>query len=254
MPTGSFDLNPVPADVANAALPISVCLYDETNSGNPYTTLPNVFCLRVDFREGPEPPVARFQYLMDDLLQSALGWPSQFQQLWPIDAQGNYVAVTDDRLVVLTADPNGNPIVLFDGFAQVPQVDLSAQRQEVTFVAIGVAIRLWDRQIETRTQRDASIPATVDGTADVVVGLPCRWNPADTAVGDRGGYVGNCVANEQYTNFDDVEYPVFLDPLVNERGETDASYWYVSDAVAYLIAVEPSPTDAAGNPYVLYPP
>ena len=85
-----------------------------------------------------------------------MGWPSQFQSLWPIDAQGNYVVQNDDRLVVLTQAPSttlGQPpqnIILFDGFAQIPQVDVSAQRQEVTFVAQSVAIRLWDQPITGR--------------------------------------------------------------------------------------------------------
>ena len=70
--------------------------------------------------------------MMGDLLQSALGWPSQFEQLWPIDAQGDYVVMTDDRLVVLTQippstdDEDPQTVVLFDGFAQVPQADVSA--------------------------------------------------------------------------------------------------------------------------------
>ena len=108
MPPGSFDLSPIPSAIAVPAVPVIVCLY-QPDEGNAYTILPNVYCLRIDYREGPEPPLARFQYLMDDLLEAALGWPSQFEQLWPIDAQGDYVVQTDDRLVVLTQDPEGNP-------------------------------------------------------------------------------------------------------------------------------------------------
>jgi hypothetical protein len=253
VPAGSFDLNPVPTQIANQALPVYVCLYDPTDEENPCTVLPNVRCLRIDYREGPEPPVARFQYFMDDLLQSTLGWPSQFEQLWPIDAQGNYVVLNDDRLVVLSEDPSGNSIVLFDGFAQVPQVDLSAQHQGVTFVALGVAIRLWDLPIDSRVQRNASATDTTDGSADVEIGLPCRWNPSDTSVAAMGGYIGNCVASADLSEVADNTYPVFLDPLVIERGELDTSYWYVSDALSYLIAVEPSPLDGSNTPYVVYP-
>ena len=100
MPTGSFDLSPVPGGQAVQAVPIVVALY-EPGQENPYKILPNVRCLRIDYREGPEPPLARFQYFMDDLLEATMGWPSQFEQLWPIDAQGDYVVLTDDRLVVL---------------------------------------------------------------------------------------------------------------------------------------------------------
>ena len=155
MPAGSFDLSPIPAGLSVPAAPVIVCLYDPGGE-NPYTILPNVFCLRIDYREGAEPPLARFQYMMGDLLEAALGWPSQFEQLWPIDAQGNYIVQTDDRMVVLTQDPQGNAVVLFDGFAQIPQADLSAQTQSVTFVSQGVAIRLWDLPIFGRIQRDAS--------------------------------------------------------------------------------------------------
>ena len=254
MVPGSFDLNPVPTGIAQPALPVVICLYDPEDPESSYTVLPNVRCIRIDFREGPEPPVARFQYLMDDLLQSVLGWPSQFQQLFPIDAQGNYVVITDDRLVVITQDPNGNPIVLFDGFAQVPQADMNVQGQGVTFVALGVAIRLWDSPIRGRTQRSGSTPSVTDGSADTVVGLPCRWNPADNSIGSRGGYIGNCVQSGELTEgTDGDDYPVFLEPLVSERGEDDTSYWFVSDAVSYLIGTEPSPTDASDSPYVVYP-
>ena len=87
MPTGSFDFSYVPTSVSGQALPIAVCLY--TPGGDPpYAILPNVRCLRIDYREGPEPPAARFQYLMGDVLESAFGWPAQFQRLWPIDCAG----------------------------------------------------------------------------------------------------------------------------------------------------------------------
>ena len=266
MPIGSFDLNPVPSDIATAALQIVVCLYDPTDDNNPYTMLPNVRCLRIDYREGPEPPVAQFQYYMDDRLFATLGWPSQFQQLWPIDAQGDYVVLTDDRLVVMAPPPatsssssggdeaDPQPIILFDGFAQVPQVDLAAQEQGVTFVALGVAIRLWDSPIRGRTQRKGSTPSMTDGSADVVTGLPCRWNPADNSIASRGGYIGNCVASGKFTEgVKDNDYPVFLDPLISERGDDDTSYWYVSDALSYLIGTEPSPRDGSDSPYVVYP-
>jgi hypothetical protein len=260
MSQGSFDLNPLPSGIAVPAAQIIVCSY-EPGQENPYTVLPNVRCLRIDYREGAEPSVARFQYYMDDLLQASMGWPSQFEQLWPIDAQGSYVVQNDDRLVVLTQGPPtgtgspGVPIVLFDGFAQVPQTDVSAQTQAVTFVAQGVAIRLWDSPITGRVQRDASNADDTSGDSDVPVALPCRFNPSDTSIGAQGGYIGNCVASGEYSEVPDSDdtYPVFLDPLVIERGENDTSYWYVSDALAYLFTVEESPEDSGGSPFVIYP-
>jgi hypothetical protein len=268
---GSFDLNPVAPAVATAAMPIAVALYVPGSGGggeddSPYTILPNVYCLRIDYREGHEPPVARFTYMMDDALDALMGWPSQFEKLWPIDAQGKYVVNNDDRLVVMTqvppSSPDGKPktVVLFDGFAQIPQIDVNAQGQQVTFCAIGVAIRLWDNPIRGRVQRDASSADDTAGTYDTRTALPCRFNPSDHSVGSQGGYIGNCVGEDNFTVDGDDLYPVFIDPLIRERASDDddddnnfSSYWFVSDAMAYLVALEPSPEDEGGNPYVLYP-
>ena len=125
---GSFDLSYVPTSIAGQALPIVVVLY-EPGADQPYTILPNTRCLQIDYREGPEPSAARFQYLMGDVLESTLGWPSQFEQLWPIDSQGSYTVQVDDRLVVMTSDPDGDPIVLFDGFAQIPRSTSARDRK-----------------------------------------------------------------------------------------------------------------------------
>lgn len=253
---GSFDLNPVPSQIANQALPVIVCEYDPAGADNPYTILPNIRCLRIDYREGLEPPVARFAYMMDDLLDAALGWPSQFEELWPIDAQGQYVVQTDDRLAVLTQDPSGNPIVLFDGFAQIPQFDVNGAggAQSVSFVAIGVSIRLWDTPISYRQQRNGGQGAVVDGTADRLVNLPTRFNPAQNSISARGGYIGNSVsAFNKSTDSDGNRYKVFIDPVVGERQPTKTDYWSVAEALAYLIETWPSPLDIGQHPFVVFP-
>ena len=248
----SFDLSYVPTSIAGQALPIAVCLYTP-GANPPYTLLPNVRCLRIDYREGPEPPAARFGYAMGDALAATLGWPSQFEQLWPIDAQGNYIVQVDDRLVVLTADPSGDPIVLFDGFAQIPQVDLSASSQGVTFVAVGVAARLWDAPITTRVQRNADQAGVTDGSADVTIQAPCRFNPSDNSIGAIGGYIGNRVGDEFDSEVENGVYPVFIDPLLLEREDSVTGYWSTGGALKYLMATQPNPVDEAVNPYVEFP-
>jgi hypothetical protein len=262
MPQASFDLGGGSTVQTMTAAPIIVAIYDPT-SEEPFFVLPNVRCLRIDYREGPSPPVARFQYIMSNLLDANMGWPSQFERLWPIDAQGDYIVQCDDRIVVYTqrppatADAGPTPYVMFDGFAQIPQVDLAGGRQAVSFVAIGVAIRLWDKPIEDRWQRDAVPGSPTDGNADYRVQLPCRFNPADTAIGSQGGYMGNCVPTGEYTTIGEDTFPVFLDPLVIERGGPvggfDTSFWFVSDAMSYLIAKYGSPSDDAGFVFVNYP-
>jgi hypothetical protein len=265
---GSFDLDFLPAQSAGQALPIVVCLYTPGGvAESPYTILPNVRCLRIDYREGPEPPTARFQYLTADLLADNLGWPAQFESLWPIDAEGDYVVTMDDRLVVFTYDPQGDPQVLFDGFAQVPQVDLTATTQAVTFAAVGAAVRLWDIPITGRVQRNASNPLITDGSNDVPVDLPTRFNPSTNTVGAYAGYAGNMVNDQLFTVLPEWNgtgnaggAPVFIDELVADRAfDEDAgdvleiAYWWTSSAIKYLLAVQQSPEDEAGNPYVVYP-
>jgi hypothetical protein len=254
MPIGSFDLSDFATSIAGTALPITVSLYDPASEGDsPFTVLPNVRCLRVDYREGPEPGTAQFQYLTDDSLAANLGWPCRFEQLWPIDASGSYVVQVDDRLVVHTYDPSGNPIALFDGFAQIPQVDVAPQSQAITFVAVSVSVRLWDTPITKRVQRDGDDALQTDGSSDVLVQLPTRFNPADHTVGARGGYLGNMSDITTEDAGTGLTYKVFVDPLLNERNPDPTDFWWVSDALKYLFAIYPSPETDEGDPYVQYP-
>ena len=150
-------------------------------------------------------------------------------------------------------NPDGSPLILFDGFAQIPQVDLTPQTQRVMFTAVGVAVRCYDDVIHTRVQRDADTPNLTDGSADVEIHAPCRFNPADNSIGTQGGILANSTPDEFYT-FDEEtgNYPVFIDPLLIEReesaGEDYVAPWYISDAILYLLA-QPNP----GDDYVLWP-
>jgi hypothetical protein len=231
---GSFDLNAQSTPLSMPALLVVVAAYYPAS--NQYFPLPNVWCDRIDEKWGPFPAVARFRYLTDDLLETTNQWPSQYEDLWPIDAQGDYVVHTDDRLVVATLAPDGTQTILFDGYAQIPQIDVASDQQAVTFQAVSVAMRLWDQPITGRVERDADNASDTTGEFDWFIEDHCRFNPADTTIGALGGYLANCVATADYTVDDTLgQYPVFLDPLCVERGELDVSFWYVSDATMYLI-------------------
>ena len=230
MSMGTFDLPPVVSGLASAGIQVYVCRYD----GEELSYLPNIVCEQIEEKWGATPAVARFRYLLDDTYAQTNGWPSRFEQVFPIDAVGSSVVQMDDRLVVLFQASGGNPFVVFDGFAQIPQLDIAPNRQGVSFVALSVAIRLWDQPIITRVQRDGDRDTVDDGSADWEVGLACRFNPSDETVGGQGGYVGNCVAKGT-VNGDYGTYPVFLDPLLSQRGPKTTSYWFVSTAVGYLM-------------------
>ena len=238
MSIGSFDIDTTTPPLSGVAVTILVCRYVPT-SDPALTGLPNVECLRLDIREGPAPMVGQFRYIQDDSLALNFGWPSQFEELWPIDAQGPYVVNADDRIVVLSGNPDGSYDVLFDGFAQIPQVHLTDHAQAVTFTAIGVAIRAWDSPIRGRWQRSASNPQADSSSGPIGTDLPTRFNPSDTLAvdGNKAGIVPNCTPDGYNVNQSDVNtsYPVFLEHGL-ERTPDPRTYWTVSKAVRYILA------------------
>ena len=257
---GSFDLDNVGAPLVSSALSVAVFWYTPPADGTGQGTLelvPNVECLRIDMRTGPEAPTAQFRYRQSQALEAAFGWPSQFEDLWPIDAQGAYVVQPDDRIVVAAKNPDGSPWYLFDGFSQVPQADVSGSSQHVTFVAVGVAATASYDVIHTRIQRDASNPTDTSGNSDREIRSPCRFNPAGTRASGTQGFLPNSTPNANYTvdSQSGDTYPVFLDPLLEEREILDSEVgdliapWYLDDALLYLVLCVDTPGDA----YISWP-
>lgn len=244
---GSFTFGYLPPAMSAPAVPVLVAFYDGQSNLNP---IPNVTCVRIDLRSGPNPPTAQFVYELDDNLAFSQGWPSQIEQILPIDAPDSpYVVENDDRIVVMVQNSNGVNAVLFDGFAQVPQGDVSPDSMSVSFTAVGVAAREWDAPLRGRIERNADSP-TVDLTGPIDTDRTCRFNPSDTtnADGNKGGIVPNCTPlNADVNEADDSNsYPIFLDealeappgqPLVQ-------TYWSISKGCRYLMAI--------GNPAEKY--
>jgi hypothetical protein len=220
----SFDFDPYEAPSSKPAATIRVCRYDpEPGDGAACTVLPSVVCERIRHAEGPEPPTAWFRYILDDSAPSA---PEavDFGRTWPQDAAGPYVVRNDDRLVVLAIGPHGESRILFDGFAQAPQIDLEPHSQRVSFLAMGVAIRCWDEPIGGRLQRHAP----QDGDA-VLVHLPARFNPDGKP---------NCTPDDADVERSEAStrYPVFLDPDL-DRNPDPRTYWTLGKLVRYILAV-----------------
>ena len=220
---GSFDFDPYALPLSGAATPVGVFRYD---SAQGYVLLPNVRCERIEYREGPQPPAAHFSYMLDDA-DAAIDYPSQFELLWPLAASGPYVVRNDDRLVVLATAPSGGNRVLFDGFAQVPQVELSASSQRVSFLAVGVSIRCWDSPIGGRYERHADDPKN---GKTVSIDRPTRFNPDGQPNCTPDGYDVN-----QSTPA--VSYPVFLDPKI-DRQPDPRTYWTLGKFVRYILSVQ----------------
>ena len=196
-----FDPPAVPLDLRAGIF--SVVRYRRNLTGmDRFEYLPNVRCESIHFREGAVLPTAQFSYILDDT-DPATPTPYRFEQLWPMGSSGPYVVKPEDELLVYHLQEGASsPIVVFDGFAQVPQVDMEGGGLRATFTAVGVFVRLWDRPVENARYRDA-----FDGEAgeDIVTGLPVHFNPEDAGS-------GNCTPEGFDRNQGDPDaYPVFLD-------------------------------------------
>lgn len=190
-----------------------------------YEPLENLVCEQIQFVEGPTPPQARFRYLLDVIAEEQ-GYPTRFEAIWPVDATGKGVVKTDDRIVVLTETPDARPIVIFDGFAQVPQVNVSGSTQQITFTAVGVAARCFDEPIARRLQRDADKLAVAGA---VRVDLPTRFNPDGKPNCTRDGD-----AKEESESNPDNKFPVFADERL-ARAVKPTRIWSLGAVARYLL-------------------
>jgi hypothetical protein len=263
---GSFTFEPQSQQLAFQAIAIRTYLYngaDDDESSPPpappedegsgssgggednpnYTLLPNINCEQIQYKEGAEPPTARFRYVLDEVAAATNDWPDQFEDIWPIQGavDPQYVVTTDDELVVLAHMPDDTTRVLFHGYARVPQTDLTPESQHVTFVAVGVAIRCWDYPIGDRLDRDGDMPNSTDPENHVATDMPTRFNPAGTGTRVIGGYLPNCTPDNydfapDARNQPDVEFPCFLDPNI-DRDPDPRTLWNLSKAIRYILGV-----------------
>jgi hypothetical protein len=231
----SFTLAGATSPLASPAVTISVVRYSATPLGqmgplSPFQLLANVVCEDIQVREGPEPGTARFRYILNDSIPS-LPYPDGFEDLYPLGTPiSPWVVQNDDRLLVYATDTLGNSTIIFDGFAQIPEVSLSDQSQIVTFMCIGVAIRLWDTPTPGAVYQNASSPTAM--TNNYQTDLPTRFNPNDNGIAQPNstpaGFSldgsGNGTGN----------YPIFLDPAI-ARNPDPRTFWTLAEAVQYLI-------------------
>lgn len=226
--SASFDPPPVPLD--GSAVTIGVALFDRSRpQGKRYRFVPNVRCERIIYRQGAVPPSAQFSYVLDTSDPSS-PFPIYAEGLWPLAASGAGVVPVGDELVVFASDENGSVRVLFDGFADAPQIDVAGRSQSVTFTASGVAVRCWDEPIGGAIYRDSTDPQNgVEVPTDLIV----RFNP---------DYKPNCTPDDFDVNEGkDGAYPVFLDWRI-ARTPDPRTYWTLGKFARYLLNTRPSGT------------
>jgi len=188
--------------------------------GGGYQYLPNIRVLTIRYREGADAGVARFRYVFNATGSDDV--PNSFTEVMSVNATSPGVVANDERLVVLTANPDGSPQVLFDGFAQVPELALAPHRELVTFVAFGAAIREWDSPIGGALMRDANDPNTV---SDQATDLVTHFNPQGIPNATPAGADASTPAGDTF--------PSFLDPYL-ARSSAPQRLWTLPMAVRYL--------------------
>ena len=133
----SFDPPPIP--LARDGAMIRVIRYDPNRGANGYIPLPNIVAVQLQIHDGDSLPVARFRYRFLD--GDDPRYPSRVSDVLGLDKSGPYIIKQDDRLCIMKDNATGNSTILFDGYAQIPQGDLSPTTESATFEAIGVAVR-----------------------------------------------------------------------------------------------------------------
>ena len=211
-------IEPTRTPLGRPAALVGVFRFDPSGGG--YGFLPNIRVMTIRYREGADAGVARFRYVfnapgLDDA-------PSSFAEVMAVNTNSPGVVANDERIVVLTANPDGGFQVLFDGFAQVPEMGLGPNREVVTFLAFGVAIREWDTPIAGALMRDATDPATV---ADLATDLVTHFNP-------RGLPNATPEGADAATESGDT-FPTFLDAYLT-RSPAPQRFWTLPMAVRYL--------------------
>lgn len=221
-------------------MPVLVALYDRSagEGEDQFTLLPNIWCSRIERKDGAEPSAAQFHYILDSTTPpGTLPFPQYFPQFWPITAQQPYVVQPDDELVVFGITASGIMRPLFDGHATNPKANVSGRGQAGSFSAAGVEVRLWDSPIHHALWRDANTPNTntplpgQNGSPGTVVALDTRFNP-----NDQGKAQSNCTPDDKdFNNGQSNAYPAFIEAKLVRADGDPATFWTLAKAVRYLI-------------------
>jgi len=250
----SFAFTPQSVPLARTGCVLSVARYDPEASGEGrFAPLPNVRCLSIEYREGAEPGAARFRYVFDEVLGLADA-PTRLEHVYALGSVGRYVVRPDDRLVVFRHRDDGGGDFLFDGFAAIPQADLSKDGEQVTFTAMATPTREWDTPLGGAYMRDADHPGVV---GDVQTNLPLRFNPTGSDGVTRPNASPKAADASTGAEFGGREFPTFCGPITAPTGRaagadvwtlngSELRYWTLGMAVRYLIAR--GRRDADGDP------
>ena len=175
--------------------------------------------------EGAKPPAARLEYVFDDHDPDSPN-PTQFERVWPLTATMSQAIRQDDELLIYRQAPDGSWGILFDGFAQIPQVDVSPRAQSVTFTAVATPIRCSDDPIGGAFYRQGYQPLSGD---EVATDLTSRFNSDRHGNATASGYD----VNQGSTDPANPPYPLFLDWQLDT---TSKRLWTLGMFARYILA------------------
>ena len=257
--SGTIDIDAPGLSLSEDRMPIFVFRYTPGEE-EPYRLIPRFQCVKVEYKEGGEPPTAQFVYVQDDSdpLQDE-NIPTQFEDYWPSSTKdADHRVLPDDRIVVLavvdweetenvnTGEITSTPVtrVLFDGFPRMPQTDVDPSSQAVSVLAVSVALRCWDSPIKGVIMRDADDPTAGEA---IWAQLPTRFNPdgKPNCVISEGDYSPEIA--ETTDLYGEEDFPIFLDPGFT-RDKKKIEYWTLDKAAKYLLAVWNGKAEYVENP------
>lgn len=228
----STDMDPPPVPLTRAGPRVAVFRYDpkasEDDGESKYLYLPNVQFLECSYTSDASPGSGRFRYEFGYLRRPEAA-PTGPEGVFPVAAAGKYVVKQDDRLVVraylenVDEDEEVDWVVLFDGFAQVPQMNLGPSQTAVTFQAYMTPVMLWRKPIRWMFLRSSEDP---EAGEVVPIGERVRFNPDGEPNATPAGFDVN-----------DGEFdarPVFFDHRV--KGDPDRRRtWTLGMAARYCL-------------------
>jgi hypothetical protein len=227
---GSVDLNLDPVPPARPSKVVVVFRYDpEAGEGLRFEPQPHLRLVSVSRHEGPRPWAARFRYALDDEVLAAEfpDMPRRAEHVFGLAAASPWRVEVGERLVAVEYDPEAPgaaPRMVFDGFAEAPQVDLGPDLESVTFEAAATPVRCWDRVIESAPYRDADKWDEELHVRDLSFAGCWRFNPEGEGNGTRP--FADEFPGEPHA------YPVFIDHRIpRERREV----WDLAGAARAIV-------------------
>lgn len=235
----TYDPPPVPLSRKGATTAVFRFHADKEDAADKWEALPNVRFLGISAKEGGAPWVARIRFALGDLYLES-GEPRRLEDVMGFDTLGPGVLEEDDRLVAFAFFADGTRRMIFSGFYQAPQGDLSEDGEFVTATVLGDTVREADNPLAGAILRDADDPTTVN---DIQTGsLPVRFNPDGEP--NASPYDGAVTPDHGDSAFGGNTYPVFLGPYPDDEthpqaggsiNQSQVRAWTLPMAARYLI-------------------